>query len=356
MAGSARRRQRRAAPLVAASIVLASASCAREADPDEVLDDLVIPREGTAGPRAFEDHWHAAYGVYLCDGFLPAEPEFETAAGIHTHGDGVIHVHPFVEAAAGPNATLGVFLRDSAVELADGELAVGGERYGDGDDCGGEPATVRVAYWEDAGDAGAPEVVTEGAGDLRFRRDGEAFTIAFAPEGADIPPPPTVDRLAGLGVADGPGPSAADPGDTPDAAASRYSDPQLAAEVLGRTPPRPAPPPPDTPADALEVDTLVEGDGEGAAADDQVTVHYVGVLPDGTTIDASWGQEPFPVLLGQGQVIPGWEEGLIGVRIGERRRLVIGADNAYGAAGTPDGAVPPDTPLAFEVDVIDITP
>jgi FK506-binding protein 2 len=60
------------------------------------------------------------------------------------------------------------------------------------------------------------------------------------------------------------------------------------------------------------------------------------------------------VVLGQGEVIPGWDEGLIGATIGERRHLVIGSDNAYGSTG--QGEIPPDAPLAFDVDVVDIQP
>ncbi|HZA86120.1 MAG TPA: FKBP-type peptidyl-prolyl cis-trans isomerase, partial [Acidimicrobiales bacterium] len=89
-----------------------------------------------------------------------------------------------------------------------------------------------------------------------------------------------------------------------------------------------------------------------------VTVHYVGVLPDGTQFDESWsGGQTFDVApLGQAQVIDGWNEGLVGATIGERRRLVLGSDKAYGAAGSPDGAIPPDSPLVFEIDIVDIKP
>jgi FKBP-type peptidyl-prolyl cis-trans isomerase len=137
-----------------------------------------------------------------------------------------------------------------------------------------------------------------------------------------------------------------------------YSNPELAAEVLARQPPVPADAPADTPSDAIDVETLIEGEGEGAKAGDTVTVHYVGVLPDGTQFDESWsGGQTFDVApLGQAQVIDGWNEGLVGAKIGERRRLVLGSDKAYGAAGSPDGAIPPDSPLVFEIDIVDIKP
>jgi peptidylprolyl isomerase len=135
-----------------------------------------------------------------------------------------------------------------------------------------------------------------------------------------------------------------------------YSNPELAAEVLAREPPVPANAVADTPADAVEVETLIEGQGEGAAAGDTVTVHYVGVLSDGTQFDESWSRgQPFPVEnLGQAGVIAGWNEGLVGAKIGERRRLDIGSDKAYGASGKPP-SIPANAALAFEIDVVDIT-
>jgi len=136
-----------------------------------------------------------------------------------------------------------------------------------------------------------------------------------------------------------------------------YSNPELAEEVLGREAPDPEPPPEDTAADALETETLIEGEGDGAAAGDTIVVHYIGKTPDGNVFDQSWERgEPLPVPLGIGQVIPGWDQGLDGVRIGERRRLVIGSDLAYGEQGSSDGGIPPNSPLAFEVDVVDIQP
>jgi peptidylprolyl isomerase len=139
-----------------------------------------------------------------------------------------------------------------------------------------------------------------------------------------------------------------------DTTTPEYTNPDLAEQVLAREPPAPQPPPADTPAAALESTTLIEGEGEGAQAGDLVTVHYAGVLSDGTAFDESWSGEPFAVQVGTGQVIAGWDQGLIGVKIGERRHLVIGADNAYGAAGS--GSIPPNAPLAFDVDVVDIQP
>lgn len=128
------------------------------------------------------------------------------------------------------------------------------------------------------------------------------------------------------------------------------------ATAVGREAPDTEPPPEDTAPDALDISTLVEGQGDGAAAGDTVVVHYVGKTADGTVFDCSWDAagtgESFPVTLGQGMVIPGWDEGLIGAKAGERRHLVIGSENAYGSQG--NGPIPPDAPLAFDVDIVEV--
>jgi FKBP-type peptidyl-prolyl cis-trans isomerase len=142
----------------------------------------------------------------------------------------------------------------------------------------------------------------------------------------------------------------------PEAVEPVCDNPAVAAAV-GREAPDTEPPPEDTAADALDISTLVEGQGDGAVAGDTVVVHYVGKTADGATFDCSWDAsgtgESFPVTLGQGMVIPGWDEGLIGAKAGERRHLVIGSENAYGAEGSPP-VIPPDAPLAFDVDILEV--
>ena len=167
-------------------------------------------------PIAFEDHWHSAYGIYVCDEFLPDLPEFTAPqnGGNHTHGDGLIHVHPFSTARAGENATLVNWFTDAGAVLGGGdtlsetELGVpGGDRYIEGEttceEVEGDPI-VQVAVWDSAIDALDGEdpdrIVTEDFRSIRFETDSQAYTIAFAPEGAEIPPPPTLEGLAGVGA------------------------------------------------------------------------------------------------------------------------------------------------------------
>ena len=101
---------------------------------------------------------------------------------------------------------------------------------------------------------------------------------------------------------------------------------------------------------------IVVGKGAAAKAGDQLVVHYVGVLfEDGEQFDASWdGGQPFPFTLGQGAVIPGWDQGVEGMKVGGRRMLTIPPDLAYGEAG--QGSIPPNATLVFVVDLVNLTP
>ena len=97
---------------------------------------------------------------------------------------------------------------------------------------------------------------------------------------------------------------------------------------------------------------VVEGDGPEVEAGQQVSVHYTGWLEDGTVFDSSVGRSPFVVTVGAGQVIPGWDEGLQGIRVGGTRQLVIPPDLGYGPGGS--GPIPPNATLIFEVEVVDV--
>jgi peptidylprolyl isomerase len=104
----------------------------------------------------------------------------------------------------------------------------------------------------------------------------------------------------------------------------------------------------------LEIDDLVTGDGEEAVAGKRVTVHYVGAaFRSGEEFDASWNRgEPFQFKLGKGQVIPGWDAGVAGMRVGGRRKLTIPSAMAYGARGAGNGVIAPHEPLVFVVDLL----
>jgi len=106
----------------------------------------------------------------------------------------------------------------------------------------------------------------------------------------------------------------------------------------------------------LVITDITEGDGEAAVEGSTVYVYYVGVLTkDGKRFDGNYGSDPFPVTLGSGAVIPGWEQGLIGIKAGGQRQLDIPSELAYGAAGSGD-AIPPDSAISFIVDAVAIVP
>jgi peptidylprolyl isomerase len=112
--------------------------------------------------------------------------------------------------------------------------------------------------------------------------------------------------------------------------------------------------PPSTPAPTkLVTKELIVGTGPEAKAGDSVTVNYVGVLyKGGKVFDASWKRsETFPFVLGKGQVIPGWEQGIVGMKVGGRRELIIPSGLAYGAKGSPP-TIPPNSALIFVVDLL----
>ena len=98
---------------------------------------------------------------------------------------------------------------------------------------------------------------------------------------------------------------------------------------------------------------VITGTGTEAKVGDPVTVNYVGALYHGGKVfDASWKRnEPFPFTLGKSQVIPGWEQGVPGMKVGGRRELIIPAALAYGAKGSPP-AIPPNEPLVFVIDLL----
>ncbi|MBU1045702.1 FKBP-type peptidyl-prolyl cis-trans isomerase [Patescibacteria group bacterium] len=106
---------------------------------------------------------------------------------------------------------------------------------------------------------------------------------------------------------------------------------------------------------SLGIEILKQGEGEQAKTGDRVSVNYSGRLLDGEEFDSNFGKDsPFVFTLGAGYVIEGWDLGLLGMRVGERRKLTIPPDLAYGSSGTPGGPIPPNATLIFEVELLGI--
>jgi peptidylprolyl isomerase len=118
------------------------------------------------------------------------------------------------------------------------------------------------------------------------------------------------------------------------------------------TEPKVTPPSGPAPTKLVSKDLIV-GSGKEAKAGDQVTVNYVGVLyKGGKEFDASWKRkEPFQFQLGQGSVIKGWDQGVVGMKVGGRRELIIPSELAYGKTGSPP-SIPANAPLVFVIDLL----
>lgn len=102
----------------------------------------------------------------------------------------------------------------------------------------------------------------------------------------------------------------------------------------------------------LKIKDLVVGQGAVAKTGDTVSVHYTGWLTDGTKFDSSLDrQQPFEFVLGQGQVIPGWDKGVVGMKVGGKRELIIPPEMGYGDQGA-GGAIPPGATLKFNVQLL----
>ena len=106
-------------------------------------------------------------------------------------------------------------------------------------------------------------------------------------------------------------------------------------------------------ATQLTIETLREGSGVGAKAGDSLTVNYLGTLTNGVKFDSSYDRgTPFTFVLGQGYVIQGWDVGMVGMKVGEKRRLTIPSSMGYGSRGM--GTIPGNAVLIFEVELLSI--
>jgi hypothetical protein len=188
-----------------------------------------------ASPPTINDHWHAAYGFYLCDGWVQLNGALEERnsqgsltnvnflrTGIHSHDDGVIHWHPYTSRATGRNATLGVFLDSYEVEVSDdairfpsmGAMAPNPDHVASGPtellqeyvedetQCDGEDAEVTVKAWGSYTDTDGGSRYISNMGDIHIDNDGMVFGIYFTPDDAEQVMPPWAQNLPALGAID----------------------------------------------------------------------------------------------------------------------------------------------------------
>ncbi len=168
--------------------------------------------EDLGGVPQLGDHIHQAIGVNVCGEWKGDIPEFESPVGIHTHGDAVIHIHPFSQLGAGANATLGRYFTDARedggidVDISDSKLDYLDEDIEEGKTkCEGvDDPQLLLAYWPDASDDSAlPDVLTGDFDERRLDDNGGAITVYYGDPDADVPKPPSAPHLAELGAADG---------------------------------------------------------------------------------------------------------------------------------------------------------
>jgi hypothetical protein len=149
-------------------------------------------------PPVIGDHWHAAYGVYICGKFAtPISDQSTDPIGIHSHADGVIHTHPFRikgRPFTGKNANLGAFLKVFGGKITPTSLKYpGSSERRNGQKCGAKPAELQVLSWKEGDPVEAGQKVADPA-KLRIF-DRQLITIAFVPKGDPIPQPPSAPRL-----------------------------------------------------------------------------------------------------------------------------------------------------------------
>ncbi len=123
---------------------------------------------------------------------------------------------------------------------------------------------------------------------------------------------------------------------------------QAQSQVQNPTPIKPIPV-----VTELKIEDIKAGTGTGVKDGDSVEVNYIGALLDGRKFDSSYDRhQTFSFTVGTGRVIKGWDQGLIGMKAGGKRKLLIPSDLAYGPTG--NGPIPPNTPLYFEIELVSI--
>jgi peptidylprolyl isomerase len=348
------------AVLAGLTLALALVACGDEGEGGSSEDASGAgPASDAEGPELGE-HWHVAYAFQVCAEVLPpAADRGADVKGIHTHEDGLIHIHPFLAAAAGSDATLEVFLDQigarldtDGLELADGDPA---------GDCA-DDAVVRVAQWDsaiDAAEGADPDrIITEDLDQIVLAPDLGALTVAVGPADEEIQAPPAVEDICERAAADGAIDHADCSGGSSDPAAG-LTEPVVesaagkpcAGETVDPGAGAPAVAVPAEPPAELVIEDQVTGDGDVAGVGDAVTVDYVGVAcSTGEVFDSSYeAGQPATFDLMPGSLIEGFATGVEGMAVGGRRQVTIPSELAYGSAG--QGPIAPDEALIFVIEL-----
>ena len=178
-------------------------------------DNTTPPKANLQNGDPF-DHWHAAFAIEVCGKQLdPLQDGPQDVQGIHTHGDGLVHIHPFTRTAAGKRATMERFfdqvsltVTDTGFQLPKGvTVEGGGTTVKEGvTKCAGKDGELVVAHWKDAANAAGTKpdkIFRKDFGDIRFTEDLGAYTLAYVPKGStDIDAPSSAADIESLGAAD----------------------------------------------------------------------------------------------------------------------------------------------------------
>jgi hypothetical protein len=150
----------------------------------------LVPRVG--------DHWHAAYGIYDCDNFLaPLTDLGADVHGIHTHGDGLMHIHPFDSSVSGKKAAIAALGADTGLQITDTSFNDTEAKVSrkTGDTCGsGKTGTVKLFVWDSLA-VKTPRVITKDIAKYSPRKDQTVWVLAFVPAGTTPPLPSSVANL-----------------------------------------------------------------------------------------------------------------------------------------------------------------
>jgi hypothetical protein len=159
---------------------------------------IFVSRGKTADPVApkLGDHWHAAYGIYDCDHFIPAlTDQIQDKTGLHTHGDGLMHMHPFGTRYTGLGANLSNWGITTGLQVTDSSVKASGIDRKNGDKCGSKPGTLQLKVWNSTSDT-AGHLIKKDFGKYN-PQEFTMWVLAFVPKGTDIPQPPA-DAIAAL--------------------------------------------------------------------------------------------------------------------------------------------------------------
>jgi hypothetical protein len=159
---------------------------------------IVLSRGGNADAVApkLGDHWHAAYGIYDCDHFIPNLQDIkQDTTGLHTHGDGLMHMHPFGTTYTGHGANIGNWGDTTGLEVSDKSIKAAGIDEKNGDKCNGKAGTLKLKVWTSPDDK-TGHLIDKDYADYA-PQEFTMWVLAFVPDGADIPKPPqaTIDNL-----------------------------------------------------------------------------------------------------------------------------------------------------------------